>query len=379
MKETPLRFKNGKFKILHITDTQEIPAVSPDTLKLINKALDMTNPDLVIFTGDQIKGYGITFKGKNFAEKVKSTLDILLEPVVSRGIPFAVTFGNHDSQAGMTAEEQWKHYKSYDLCLGEDAKEADGCGTFNLPVMSGDGENIAMNIYVIDSHGDAKGGGYEPVDPSQIEWYRKKRDELAGQNGGKVVPSVAFQHIPCHEYYNVLKRVSKHTKGAVRAYRTHKNEYYLLDEEKMRHTGIFLEPPSIPDIDTGEFKAMREKNDVFAMYVGHDHSNSFVGTYDGVDLGYTPGCGFNVYGPGVERGVRVLEFNEENPREYTTQVLSFKNIIGTKVDKPLLDFIFSHQPTTVDMAIAMIVKALLWLVGAGVALAVIIKLLTTLL
>ena len=38
---TPLRFsKNGKFKIMQIADTQEIPAVSPDTIKLIGAALD---------------------------------------------------------------------------------------------------------------------------------------------------------------------------------------------------------------------------------------------------------------------------------------------------------------------------------------------------
>ena len=46
-----------KFKIMQIADTQETPDVSPDTLSLINSALDREKPDLVIFTGDQIKGY----------------------------------------------------------------------------------------------------------------------------------------------------------------------------------------------------------------------------------------------------------------------------------------------------------------------------------
>ena len=53
-----LRFNSDhKFKIMQIADTQEIPAVSPDTLSLINNALDREKPDIVIFTGDQIKGY----------------------------------------------------------------------------------------------------------------------------------------------------------------------------------------------------------------------------------------------------------------------------------------------------------------------------------
>ena len=48
---------------MQIADLQEIPAISPDTLKLMNAALDREKPDLVVFTGDQIKGYGITFRG----------------------------------------------------------------------------------------------------------------------------------------------------------------------------------------------------------------------------------------------------------------------------------------------------------------------------
>ena len=51
-----------KFKIMQIADTQETPDVSPDTLSLINSALDREKPDLVIFTGDQIKGYSRKFR-----------------------------------------------------------------------------------------------------------------------------------------------------------------------------------------------------------------------------------------------------------------------------------------------------------------------------
>ena len=56
--------KNGKFKIMQITDIQEIYNVTPDTLKLLENAVEKEKPDLVIYTGDQIKGYGVTYKGK---------------------------------------------------------------------------------------------------------------------------------------------------------------------------------------------------------------------------------------------------------------------------------------------------------------------------
>ena len=66
-----------KFKIMQIADTQETPDVSPDTLSLINSALDREKPDLVIFTGDQIKGYSRKFRKDHVI--IEKTIDILKE------------------------------------------------------------------------------------------------------------------------------------------------------------------------------------------------------------------------------------------------------------------------------------------------------------
>ena len=42
---------------MQITDIQEIPKVSSDTMKLLNKAIFSEGPDLVVLTGDKLKGY----------------------------------------------------------------------------------------------------------------------------------------------------------------------------------------------------------------------------------------------------------------------------------------------------------------------------------
>ena len=89
--------EDGTFHILHITDIQEIPEVAEDTLTLMRRALDAAKPDLVVFTGDQLKGYSKKFRKK--PGQVEKTINRIMEPVVSRGIPFAVTFGNHDEQS----------------------------------------------------------------------------------------------------------------------------------------------------------------------------------------------------------------------------------------------------------------------------------------
>lgn len=355
-----LRFNSDhKFKIMQIADTQEIPAVSPDTLSLINNALDREKPDLVIFTGDQIKGYSKKFK-KDPAI-IESTIDILVEPIAKRNIPFMVTYGNHDAQCGVDNRGQYKFYAKYDNFISGDLRNADDVGTADIQIYSSTEDKPVFELYIIDSHGKAKdGAGYAPVDKKQIEWYVSRREQLKAENGD-YLPSLVFQHIPVPEFFDVIKKVPKGTKGAVPAYGAHENEYFVLNDETIVEGGFMLESPASPDVNTGEFEAMSEKGDVLGIYVGHDHNNSFVVKYKGVDLGYTQGAGFNVYGPGENRGVRIFELDETAPREYKTHTATFKELCGTKIKTPVKEFIYKHAPTSPRA-----VKPILIKVGIGI-------------
>ena len=356
-----LRFNSDhKFKIMQIADTQEIPAVSPDTLSLINNALDREKPDLVIFTGDQIKGYSNKFK-KDPAI-IESTIDILVEPIAKRNIPFMVTYGNHDAQCGVDNRGQYKFYAKYDNFISGDLRNSDDVGTADIQIYSSTEDKPVFELYIIDSHGKAKdGAGYAPVDKEQIEWYISRREQLKAESGD-YLPSLVFQHIPVPEFFDVIKKVPKGTKGAVPAYGAHENEYFVLNDETIAEGGFMLESPASPDVNTGEFEAMSEKGDVLGIYVGHDHNNSFVVKYKGVDLGYTQGAGFNVYGPGENRGVRIFELDETAPREYKTHTATFKELCGTKIKTPVKEFIYKHAPTSPRA-----VKPILIKVGIGIA------------
>lgn len=356
-----LRFNSDhKFKIMQITDTQEIPAVSPDTLSLINNALDREKPDLVIFTGDQIKGYSKKFKKDPVI--IESTIDILVEPIAKRNIPFMVTYGNHDAQCGVDNRGQYKFYAKYDNFISGDLRNSDDVGTADIQIYSSTEDKPVFELYIIDSHGKAKdGAGYAPVDKKQIEWYVSRREQLKAENGD-YLPSLVFQHIPVPEFFDVIKKVPKGTKGAVPAYGEHENEYFVLNDETIAEGGFMLESPASPDVNTGEFEAMSEKGDVLGIYVGHDHNNSFVVKYKGVDLGYTQGAGFNVYGPGENRGVRIFELDETAPREYKTHTATFKELCGTKIKTPVKEFIYKHAPTSPRA-----VKPILIKVGIGIA------------
>ena len=130
--------QSGKFRVLQLADIQDGPKVSKDTVKLIEASLDATRPDIVIFTGNQIAGYDPAYaqttrkrrwsaaagissktassKSSEASERfeaalertcasVRATVEQLVRPLADRGIPWAVTFGNHDFQCGLSNAE----------------------------------------------------------------------------------------------------------------------------------------------------------------------------------------------------------------------------------------------------------------------------------
>lgn len=335
MQNRELIFKNGKFKIMQIADTQEIPAVSPDTIKLICAALDAEKPDLVVFTGDQIKGYSSFFLGEKGKRNVESTLKALIKPLEEREIPFTMTFGNHDGEAALKNSEQFEIYRQSPMFVYAEPASEDDKGTFYLSIGG------KFLVYLFDTHSKAQGGGYSGINPQQLEWYRTVRDSYETP-----LPSLAFQHIPTPEYFDVIKPAKRFTKGAVRAYGNRKNEYFTLDPYNSGLRDFMGESPAAPYENSGQVDAFLEKGEMLGLYVGHDHINSFVANYRGIDLGYTQGAGFNVYGPGYNRGVRI--FNIEENGKYETKTVTFGELCGKEVDNKAKFAFYSYAPTSVS-------------------------------
>lgn len=356
-------FKKDTFKIMQIADTQDGKKISPDTLDLINAALDREEPDLVVYSGDQIWGK-MAFKGNRDA--VKNSLDVLTKPVRERKIPFTVCFGNHDRQVGLSNEEQFEIYKEFDGFIGEDTPDVDGCANHVLEIK--DGDEIKFLLYLIDSHSSLE-IGYDHVHENQIEWYKATRDKYEKQCG-HVVPSIVIQHIPLCEVFELLTEVKKNTKGAVRGFRTHANRFYVLNPDRVNKTGFMKESPADPQENSGEFAAFKEKGDVLGVYFGHDHNNSFNGKVDGIDLGYTQGAGFHVYGPGKDRGVRIIELKKDST--YETYDLRFKDLVGKKLKEPIKYAIFQIMPTNTFDAIH---RAIKFFVALGVIAVVVLLIL----
>ena len=358
-----LKFKKEIFKIMQIADVQEGANVSPDTINLISAALDKEQPDLVVYSGDQIWGYA-NFRGNK--EKVEQALRDITAPVTERNIPFSICFGNHDRQVGVSNKEQFEIYKKIDGFVGEDEDGIDGCANHVIEIC--DDEEIKYLLYLIDSN-TSLSVGYDNVHKNQIEWYRKTRDAYEKKNG-TVIPSVVIQHIPVPEIFELITEVKKGMKGAVQGFRNHAGKWYVLNKEKVNPEGFMKESPADPMENSGEFEAMTEKGDVKGIYFGHDHINSFNGKVHGVDLGYTQGAGFHVYGPGLDRGVRMIHLHKNG--DLNTYDLRYRNLIGTKVKEKLRYAIFQIMPTNVYDAVHRAIKVLAALIGIAAAAALIV-------
>jgi len=317
----PLQFNSGgTFKILMMNDTQDTDFTNPKMINFINKALDTEKPDLVVLVGDNVADL---FFGATKA-RVNKAIDNIIQPIAKRGIPFAVVFGNHDGETGVSEEDQMAMFTSYADCYAiDEGPSLSGVGTYNLPILNSDGTKTAFNIYMMDTHNKDANGDYDGVHADQIAWYEATSNALKATNGGKVVPSLLFEHIPVQEIYKLLKEVPFGTDGSVRKGTT----WYTLNENLA--TGTLLDIPYSTVAYTGQYESWLKQGDIVGAFFGHDHVNNFVGkTPDGITLGYNGATGFRAHGNGDRRSMRVFNINENDPADYETHSIYYGDLMN---------------------------------------------------
>lgn len=298
--------EDGKFTILVATDMHEEYPMNKAETVFLHEAVEYVQPDIVVLDGD------------NMVCKGTQVYDQLLEPFVSADVPFTLVFGNHDRETSdLTREQQLEQYKRVggDLCLAYDAvPELSGCGTHNLPVLSSDGSRVAFNLWMFDS-GDYSDKGYDRVHKDQIDWYRETSETLERENGGKV-PSMAFQHIIVKQVFDAVYKPAANADGAFRTFDD--GTAFSRKINRRAYEGCLRETPCPSYYDDGQWAAFAQRGDVLGCVTGHDHRNSFVVTYDGVDMIQTASAGHRAYGDVLSRSVRVITIDENDPWQYET-------------------------------------------------------------
>lgn len=357
---------SGKFRVLQVADIQEGPTVAKDTVRLIARACDDARPDLVVFTGNQIKGYdpafSQTFRSRSWGQTVVSAVSSLarfgiaaatpatsgtetsaerenplahtrrlvrdqasqfLAPLIERGIPFAVTYGNHDFQCGLNTSELDAIYREFPGCLNPEASKAEtglvprhvpasgmdgqtalSCepGTFALPVWdlpsttpqdvtirktraleypqaaqrngwSEEQSGRPVLVLTLVNSGDySRQGGYGSPSSRALGWL-SRLPQVPGLSDAR---PVVFQHFPIPQYYGLLTVVPANRDGAIEGYRHRSQNCYVLNPDLTLLGSRLGEGISCPDRDSGEYDILCADRAV-GLFTGHDHRNAFAG------------------------------------------------------------------------------------------------------
>lgn len=332
-----LKFNSdGKFKILAIADPQDTDKPQKETIEIIENMLEMSNPDLVVFLGDNIAGW---WKGVN-KEKTEKAIDNIMAPLQKKNVPFAIVFGNHDHEGlsdennKMSEEEakafQLSIYQKYSNCLAVAGEELTGYCNYNLTIKASDSDKDIFNLWFMDSNPYAEEGGYGYVQPDQTQWYIKKSNELKKLNNGIPMPSLLFQHIAVPEVYELTDEVDHWQKGAVKGQTALYPKFYKPNDKVIQ--GGFLESPCSADVAHDQFASWVKQGDIVGAFFGHDHPNDFLGEVDGIKLCAVPAAGYYSYGQ--NHGARTITLDEKDLLNFETEVFHSDEILGYKV-KPV--------------------------------------------
>lgn len=310
-----MHIQNGVLSgCVDITDEQKkYPCSDLNTTAFINRMILKEDPDLVIFTGDNIVGGSLDSK---------KSCQMAFGPSIDAKIPWAATLGNHDEQAPIHNRTELMEYittlpSTLSMIGPSSLSTVDRPvgGNFRLNVLRNDSSS-ALTLYFLDSGDYSKVpsvSGYDWLHEDQIAWFLKESANVTATalaQGKPIPPGIVFFHIPLPEYNDMLAA-------------------------KVPISGDYQEGVCSAHVNSGMFAAIKQAGDVISTIVGHDHVNDFCGKWMDVHLCYGGGTGYHAYGKaGWPRRSRVLHLSEKEGRLWTWKRLDVSNL--TVIDKEIL-------------------------------------------
>lgn len=217
--------------------------------------------DLVVLNGDLITGEN-TFK-----ENSSAYLDQIVAPMLRRSIPWASTYGNHDSKFNLSRDAIYKAEKRYSLSYTRHMSPSlPGVTNYYLIVQSSDGRPAAV-LWFFDSRG---GASYQRDTSNQDDipnwvadetaaWFQTTSRQMRSQYGR--MPSIAFVHIPPHPFLAAQDA----------------------DLDAVHFPGINDDVPLAIQgeghDDDAFVDALLQQELLNSIYVGHDHGNAWCATW----------------------------------------------------------------------------------------------------
>ncbi|PTB36218.1 uncharacterized protein TrAFT101_000184 [Trichoderma asperellum] len=279
-------FQMTVFNDLHFGEAENTdwgPLQDVDTLLVMKTVLDTESPQLVVINGDLITGEN------TFRENSTDYVDQIVSPLVARKLPWASTYGNHDSAYNLSSANIYAREKTYKNSLTKNMVKGKNAGVSNyyLEVMSNDKHDStpAMILWFFDSRGgnyyqeEEKDGSdvSRPnwVDESVVQWFEATRVQLA-KRYKRTLPSYAFVHIPVGAMYGFQQRdgVDEHKEPGINA------------DNPLSQQGV--QSPLYNATTSFEYtaqdkafmKTLLETENLMGVFSGHDHGDDWCFKWD---------------------------------------------------------------------------------------------------
>lgn len=270
------------FKILQLTDIHlggSFLSITKDikALEAIYTLLKETKPDLVIVTGDLVFPMGVMSFSLNNRAPVMQFASFMR----NTGIPWAFTYGNHDTEAmGLITDHEFDELlKSLSYRTSENLLypyiQPDIYGRSNqmIEIRQTDG-TLMQALFLLDSNDymdSSKINDYDYIHDDQVDWYERQVLNLS-DNEGYTIPSMLFFHIPLQEY--------REANDLLETGSSEVQYFYGKIGETMINKICSSEYPS------KLFDTAVRLNSTKAMFCGHDHYNNQSIEYKGIRLTY---------------------------------------------------------------------------------------------
>jgi hypothetical protein len=266
-------------------------------LRIVYRTIQSTRPDFIVLTGDIACAKAHISMSRNN----KNCFRIVTDMLEKIGIPYAITFGNHDADGKVPYKrrELSEYIMSREhsvMVVNEKTKLITGFSNYLVKLRNYDG-NLNSVAFMLDSNEYVKFNNkkiYDCIHSDQVEWYAEETKRI-NKEEGRNVPSHMFFHIPIKEYNEAWNMVTKADKSAL---------YYY---------GSKNEDISSSKLDSPLFKKVLELNSTKALYCGHDHLNDFSVSYKGVRFTYGQSIDCLLYAKNLSehKGATFIKINQD--------------------------------------------------------------------
>ncbi|KAH8899266.1 Metallo-dependent phosphatase [Thozetella sp. PMI_491] len=283
---TPLRFtQNGTFQIsvfedLHFgegEDTSWGPLQDLLSAAVMEVVLQSESPQLVVLNGDLITGENTQ------KTNASSYVDKIAAPLVSAGLPWASTYGNHDSDFNLSRADIYAREKTFSNSLTGNMVASANAGVTNYYLLVYPHDTSSTTPALVLWFFDSRGGNYyqqkdssglpvgQPnwVDESVVTWFTSARANLTS-TFGKVIPSLGFVHIPVNAFLAYQKGgVSANSAPGINA-DVPLSQQGVASGQGGTKTVFTYDGQDIPFM-----QALLDTEGLIAVFSGHDHGDDW--------------------------------------------------------------------------------------------------------